>query len=53
VLDESDIKNIDEAMATLEFEAADRGLYLTVLAMKRTRDMLKWKAAERRKRKRL
>jgi hypothetical protein len=47
--DQNDIHEIDEAIAALEFAAADRGLYLTVLAMKRTRDMLKWESAEHRK----
>ena len=45
--DEKDINDIDEAIAALEFEVADRGLYLTVLAMKRTRDLLKWESKAR------
>jgi hypothetical protein len=43
--DEKDINDIDSAIAALEFAAANRGLYLTVHALKRARDVLKWEAA--------
>jgi hypothetical protein len=43
--DEKDINDIDSAIGALEFAAANRGFYLTVHALKRARDVLKWESA--------
>ena len=43
--EENDINDIDKAVAALEFAAGSRGLYLTVHALKRARDVLKWESA--------
>jgi hypothetical protein len=43
----ADINDMDKAIAALEFAAANRGLYLTVLALKRASDILTWETAER------
>ena len=43
--DEKDINDIEKAIAALEFAAGNRGLPLTVHALKRARDVLKWESA--------